>query len=341
MMLAQSRTLVERIRARLSIIARALEPAPSVTPIRPEHLPFLADTEVEPIRPEPAEARPETEALGPPSIDPRPEVSVVLGSFNRRVLLERAIQSVRDNLEGRRGEIIVIDGGSTDGSIEWLVTQRDVVSVIQHNRYEDNGLTRRRMSWGRFMNIGFRAAGAERIIMISDDCYLLPNAIMNALERIDAAEKAGLKVGACAFYFRNWPAESEYYVQRTLGGNLMVNHGVYMRSALATVGYANEDDYAFYKADSDLSLAIWQAGYAIIDAPASICEHFMSPDEAARISNNATMEFDREQLRKRWPALVTRTATAKMGKKALDWHDAENTADRIFGDQMPQTAAVS
>jgi GT2 family glycosyltransferase len=325
-------------------LAALTEPA-AQTAIPAAHLPFLADAASEPIRPRQRSAPSPRAAARPPSIDPRPEISVVLGSYNRRVLLQRAIESVRANLEGVRGEIIVIDGGSTDGSIEWLVAQPDIVTVVQHNRYEQAGLTRRRMTWGQFMNIGFRAAGAERVAMISDDCYLLPGAIANALGRMDEADGAGLRVGACAFYFRNWPQEDAYYVQRTLGGNLMVNHGVYTREALAAAGYANEDDYAFYKADSDLSLGIWQAGYAIIDAPQSICEHFMSPEELARISNNATLEHDREQLRQRWPELCGRSGTRKMGRKLLEWQDSEHTAERVFGDQVlaqaaPQRAAT-
>ena len=340
-MLPKAKSLLARARGLLTAFTYAPAHAPSAA-----HLPFLADADCEPIRPRARAALPRAVrgASRPPSIDPRPEISVVLGSFNRRVLLERAIESVRANLGTLRGEIIVIDGGSTDGSVEWLVAQRDIVTVVQHNRYEQQGQTRRRMSWGQFMNIGFRAASAERVAMISDDCYLLPGAIANALGRMDEAAGASVKVGACAFYFRNWPQEDAYYVQRTLGGNLMVNHGIYAREALEAAGWANEDDYAFYKADSDLSLGIWQAGFAIIDAPQSICEHFMSCEELARISNNATLDHDREQLRQRWPDLCTRNGTRKMGRKVLEWRDTERTAERVFGDQVaderaPQRAA--
>ncbi len=316
--------------------AQKVDPRPALA-----HLLFLADAEVDPIRPQRAKTAPKRRVFAnngprPPSIDARPVISVVLGSFNRLPLLRRAIESVRANLDNLRGEIIVIDGGSSDGSIDWLVEQKDIVAIVQHNRYVAGGQTRRRMSWGRFMNVGFRAAGADRIVMISDDCYLLPDAISNALTRIEEAERVGLAVGACAFYFRNWPQESDYYVQRTLGGNLMVNHGLYCRAALSAAGYANEDDYAFYKADSDLSLAIWQAGYAVIDAPGSVCEHFMSQEEAVRVSNNATLEYDRRQLHKRWRQLTGRAATQKMGKKKLDWRDSTGAAERVFSDQLAQ-----
>jgi GT2 family glycosyltransferase len=232
--------------------------------------------------------------------------------------------------------IIVVDGGSTDGSIEWLCAQSDVVSIIQHNRYERNGEKRRRMSWGRFMNIGFRAASAPWIGMISDDCFLLPGSTRAALTRVHEAQAAGLKIGGCAFYFRNWPQEESYYVQRTLGGNLMVNHGLYAREALEAVGYANEDDYAFYKADSDLSLKLWKAGFAITDSKASICEHFMSPGEAARESNNALMDHDRRMMHALWPGLIG--ASKKMGKIVSDFVDPYNAAQKVFGGEAASPA---
>jgi hypothetical protein len=343
-MAANTGISIARVRDWLAVLAADILRAPGESaPIPAAHLPFLADADVEPIRPKIVRRHvaASQRSTRPPSVDARADVAVVLGSYNRRVLLERAIESVRENLRGLRGEIIVVDGGSEDGSAEWLVAQKDVITVIQHNRYEQDGLTRRRMTWGQFMNIGFRAASAERVIMISDDCYLLPGAIAAALARMDEAERAGLKVGACAFYFRNWPHDGAYYVQRTLGGNLMVNHGVYTREALAAAGYCNEDDYAFYKADSDLSLSIWQAGYAVIDAPAAICEHFMSDAEAARICNTATMDYDREKLRQRWGELIGKKAARKMGRKLLDWRDPADTAERVFGDQLEAERPVA
>jgi hypothetical protein len=300
---------------------------------------FLPDLGVDPIRPgsesdappsaQPAGARP----APPPGIDGRAQVSYVLGSLNRLPLLQQAVQSIRADCASLGHEIIVVDGGSTDGSIQWLCAQPDVICIVQHNRYERDGEKRRRMSWGRFMNIGFRAAGAPWIAMISDDCYLLPGSTKAALERVAAAQAAGLRVGGCAFYFRNWPLEEAYYVQRTLGGNLMVNHGLYAREALEAVGYANEDDYAFYKADSDLSLKLWRAGFVITDSTASVCEHFMSPREALRESNNALMDHDRKMMHALWPGL-TRDASSKMGKIASGYIDPDGTAQRVFGPQL-------
>lgn len=144
------------------------------------------------------------------------------------------------------------------------------------------------------------------------------------------AEATGVKVGACAFYFRDWPEQEKFYVQRTLGGNLMVNHGIYTREALEAVQYANEQDYVFYKADTDLSLKIWKAGYIIIDSPQSISEHYVGIGEELRASNNSIIEYDRSQMRKLWPHLTSKIAVKKMGKVFLKDNVGFNT-DKIWG----------
>ena len=49
-----------------------------------------------------------------------PDVSVVIGTYNRLRFLRATLESVREELAGVSHEIIVIDGGSDDGTIAWL-----------------------------------------------------------------------------------------------------------------------------------------------------------------------------------------------------------------------------
>lgn len=229
-----------------------------------------------------------------------PVVSVVLGTYNRRTFLKAAIESVRQAELPGKCETIVIDGGSTDGSLDWLCRQKDLVTIIQHNRGDFRGQPISRRSWGYFMNLGFKAAQGRYVLMISDDCLLVPGAIAQGVARLGALETAGQRIGAGAFYFRNWPEERDYYVQRTLGGMLMVNHGLYVRRVLEEIGWADEERYMFYKADGDLSLRIWQAGYEIVDCPDSFLEHYGHANEAVRKSNNDTLRRDRSAYFERW-----------------------------------------
>lgn len=230
---------------------------------------------------------------------PRPVVSFVLATYNRIDLLMLAVQSIRNQDLSVPYEIIIIDGGSSDGSIEWLVRQNDIITVAQHNRSPESGGARRR-SWGYFINLGFRLAQGKWVCMLSDDCLLLPGAVSEGLRHIEGLEAQGRHIGGGAFYFRDWPKDSRYFIQHTLGGMPMVNHGFFLKEALIDVGYAEEDLYSFYKADSDLSLKIWDAGYEIVPCPGSYVEHLLLPAEELRILNNKDLERDRELLIRRW-----------------------------------------
>jgi glycosyltransferase involved in cell wall biosynthesis len=71
------------------------------------------------------------------------QVSIVLGTYNRLSFLKATIASVRASQIDIPYEIIVVDGGSQDGTLDWLTEQRDIVSIVQHNRETVDGKSRR------------------------------------------------------------------------------------------------------------------------------------------------------------------------------------------------------
>ena len=73
------------------------------------------------------------------------QVSIVLGSYNRLNFIKLTIDSIRRETQNLSHEIIVVDGGSDDGTMQWLACQKDVITIIQHNR--GNG-------WEKMLNVG-------------------------------------------------------------------------------------------------------------------------------------------------------------------------------------------
>jgi GT2 family glycosyltransferase len=232
-----------------------------------------------------------------------PSVSVVVGSFNRHSFLKDTIASVRAELADEDHEIVVVDGGSTDGTLRWLTRQKDVITVLQHNRGSWRGEEIRSKSWGYFMNLGFKVAGGKYICMLSDDCLVVPGAIRQGLELFERHEHESDRVGAIAFYFRDWPKETEYRVGRTFGDRMFVNHGLFLKEALEAVGYVREDGYRFYHADGDLCLRLSLAGYACIDSPHSFIEHFPHANTSVRRSNMAIQRADWDRYTAEWGGL--------------------------------------
>jgi glycosyltransferase involved in cell wall biosynthesis len=263
-----------------------------------------------------------------------PAVSVVIGTLNRRWHLKRALASVRAELPFPEAEIVVVDGGSDDGTLGWLAKQKDLVTIVQHNRGRWHGQPLPRRSWGSFMNLGFKAARAPHICMLSDDCLVVPGAIRSGLERL---AREGDDVGAVAFYWRNWPEQERYWVGRTFGGGVFVNHGLFRGDALASVGFADEETFRFYYADGDLALRIADTGWKCLDSPTSFIEHYSHANLAQRAANLETREQDWAAYEGRW---------GHLGAPDTDWielshHDPHCTARRYWGARGLLTARAN
>ena len=106
------------------------------------------------------------------------------------------------------------------------------------------------------MNLILKSAQGKYVCMLSDDSLIIPGAIINGYNLFEKNLKENKKVGAVAFYFRDWPEDKKYYVNFTIDNTMMVNHGLFLKKALENIGYIDEENYYFYHADDDLSLKL-------------------------------------------------------------------------------------
>jgi glycosyltransferase involved in cell wall biosynthesis len=266
-----------------------------------------------------------------------PKISMIIGSFNRLPMLKICIDAVRKELINQDFEIIVVDGGSTDGAVEWLTQQKDIVSIIQHNRGEWLGKKIERKPWAYFMNLAFKAASGKYICMLSDDSLIVPGAINNGVGLFDLMLEQKIKIGAVAFYFRDYPIRKKYAVAVNIG-NLYVNHGLYLRDAVEEVGFISED-YHFYFADTDLIMKIKSQGYACVPSLGSFVEHYFEATPEIRASNNDTKkDDDRNRLIDNWKGKGYPDVDYQKYKKIVgywDWHpggfeDPDNTIEKLI-----------
>jgi glycosyltransferase involved in cell wall biosynthesis len=243
-------------------------------------------------------------------------VSIVLGTYNRKSFLKLTIESIRDEISHAAFpcEIIVVDGGSTDGTLRWLAKQKDIITIIQHNRGNWKGKEIIRQSWGHFMNLGFRCAQGKYICMLSDDCLVIPGAIINGYTEFESQIDLGKNVGAMAFFWRNWPVKKHYSVTHAKNNATLVNHGIFLRKALEEVEYIDEQTYFFYHADSDVCLRLLEKGYQILESSDSYIEHYSHANLRIKLSNTQQSKQDWQAFYTRWKDVLN-----------LDENDSQNS----------------
>jgi glycosyltransferase involved in cell wall biosynthesis len=111
----------------------------------------------------------------------QPKVSIVTPSYQQAAFLEQTMRSVLDQ-DYPNIEYLVIDGGSTDGSVE----------IIQH--YAGRlayWMTERDSGQAEAINKGFRRATGDIVAWVNSDDYYLSGAVRQAVAALEANPELG------------------------------------------------------------------------------------------------------------------------------------------------------
>ena len=123
-------------------------------------------------------------ALAPPSAGPRPTLTVLICARNERLVLPACLRALAAQT-GQADEIIVLDDGSTDRMLPWLISEYDIV----FDPGERGGMGRSRL-WPSLhvlrkpntgkadsLNLGWRLARGEIVVTLDADTYIEPGAL--------------------------------------------------------------------------------------------------------------------------------------------------------------------
>lgn len=118
-----------------------------------------------------------------------PLISIVTPSFNQAQFLDQTIRSVLDQNYSRL-EYVIMDGGSTDGSVEIIkrYANRLTYWVSQKDRGQSDAI-----------NQGFTRCTGEILAWLNSDDYLMPGALAAVAESFARRPEAGAWVGDCQF----------------------------------------------------------------------------------------------------------------------------------------------
>jgi glycosyltransferase involved in cell wall biosynthesis len=117
---------------------------------------------------------------------PTPLVSVITPSYNQAGFLEQTVLSVLDQ-DYPSVEYVVVDGASTDGTLDILRSYGDRLAWISE---PDSGQA-------DAINKGLRLAKGQVVAYLNSDDVYLPGAIRTAVEYLRAHPEVGLVYGDC------------------------------------------------------------------------------------------------------------------------------------------------
>jgi GT2 family glycosyltransferase/glycosyltransferase involved in cell wall biosynthesis/tetratricopeptide (TPR) repeat protein len=273
-------------------------------------------------------------------------VSIVIPNYNGAATVRACVESIFDTIRHPQWELIVVDDGSTDRSLELL----EQIKGIKLIRQKHQGAA-------RALNTGFAAAGRNDVVRVHSDVAIETADWLNCfLETLEAQPKAGV-VGAKLVF-----PDNRIYA---LGRNLVSGFGWHERHCdrmafapdSAKPGAAQEVDavpgaLAFYRRevieaaggmdenyapgwtdDDDFCIAARVNGYKVIVQPAVRAVHFArawAPTSGVYFSDQL------ERVRRlTWEVKQNvRKIHAAYWEKKWGWHPAHpdlNEIRRLYG----------
>ena len=220
------------------------------------------------------------------------DVSIIIASFNTKELTLQCIKSIVDSAKQIKYEIIVVDNGSTDGSVGELTKLTKLTKLIKLVKNSEN------LGFAKANNQGIKIAKGRYILLLNTDTKVKNGAIeklINFAEETPDAGAVGPRLlnpdGSTQPSVFRLPTISRVITQYWLGKNglldkyspqgpkpdkvesLVMAAFLITPEALKEVGFLDERYFMFYE-DFDYCRRVWKSGLKVYYLPRSEVVHY-------------------------------------------------------------------
>ena len=268
----------------------------------------------------------------PPAPPKLPGISVVIPSRNGRELLDRCLPRIYD-----ADEIIVVDNGSTDKTVDFL--RADFPSVVVEHSTEP-------MSFSAAVNRGIARARYSHVCLLNNDMLVEPGflaALRRAFDDVPGLfastaqiffpagqrrEETGKTAMPATRSLTDFPVRCEEPLEGEDLSYVLYGSGgctLYDAARLATLGGFDEAYRPAYVEDLDIGVRAWQhgwptvycAGARVLHLHRATTSRYFKPEELDRALEFNYIRFlahgieDRETFRRLWRENVVRLNLSK------------------------------
>lgn len=210
-------------------------------------------------------------------------VSIIIVNWNGKDHLTKCLRSLK-GIDYKKTETIIVDNGSTDGSIEYIKHEYPGIICI---RNADNS------GFSKANNQGIKKAKGEYILLLNNDTKVRRNFLSILVKKISLYpligavqpkilhwEKPG-KLDSIGSFLTNtgflFHLGFEELDSKKLNKEIKLFSGkgsclLFKRKILEITGNFNEDFFAYFE-ETDLCWRVWLAGYHLIYVPQAVIYH--------------------------------------------------------------------
>ncbi|MDO4343695.1 MAG: glycosyltransferase family 2 protein [Eubacteriales bacterium] len=216
------------------------------------------------------------------------EATVIIPNYNGMVYLENCLESLR----GQQCPVIVVDNGSSDGSIAFIKQQYPEVKLI---------CLEKNYGFCRAVNEGIRASSTKYVILLNNDTKVAADfaeklvevmekeknifscqAKMLQMDHPDTIDDAGNLYCALGWAItRGKDAPAGRWCRRDKIFSACAGAAIYRRSIFEEIGYFDEAHFAYLE-DVDIGYRARIAGYENWFEPQAVVYHKGSASTGAR-----------------------------------------------------------
>lgn len=215
------------------------------------------------------------------------EVSIIIVSYNTRDLLQACLSAVFENTQYISFEVLVVDNGSSDGSVEMMRCFFPDVRIF---------LSDENLGFGRANNVAIQQASGKNIFFLNPDTILLNNAVKVLSDFLETHPLVGICGGN--LYTRELTPAHSYmmylpsiygeldqlffyrFSSRRYGMNFEFNHtgqpisvgyitgaDLMIRKEILDVVGGFDPDFFMYFEETELTWRVRHAGFQVMSVP--------------------------------------------------------------------------
>jgi len=226
--------------------------------------------------------------------------SVVIPTYNRQPILEKCLraiehQQLHSNSVITGYEVVLVDDGSTDGTLEWLESHSTEFPHVQAYAQDHKGPAAAR-------NLGVQQATGDTIIFIDSDLVVTEHFLQAHADALVEGEK---QLGSDGLFTYGWvintcnfdnPSSEPYKITDFSAAYFATGNVAIARKWLEQAGLFDTCFQLYGWEDLELGVRLKKLGLKLIKCPAAVGYHWHPPFALEQIPRMIDREIQRGRM---------------------------------------------